>query len=712
MPRNVIEQAGDSDIPENNYDSVTESMNTDDTYWARDKKNRSLIAELKKRRQQFYRYIESSNLFNRIRRSYDMYHDLENTGTSYGDEYAIKLGGEDNDQFLVTLNEFRSVLQLLKTYIVRKPEWDALVLNRDESTDKAAKLANAILDAEIQDVHKRILRRLDRCVEEGLVVSASYIWLRWNCSAGDVIDADTDANTLYYKGDIEYRNPSYFDVFYDFGVKEFQDSRWVMVKNLENKWDLIAEEEDPKKQERILKNTQRPEQREFWRFDFMSPQWNDKGDQTWVYYFYHKPTPALPNGRFVRFVGNVTLEDRDLIEQCIPVHRWMPSTYLTSSVPYSPSFDIQAPQEALNMIASTLVTNQNALGPTKIWVKAGEPINEAELEPGITILQTDTPPQSINMLQSAEELWKAMEVYNLYLEKLSGVNMVSRGQSPGKTASGRTLAILESRTQQQAHDMIQNYEQLLRDIGTSAIYIYRAHVQDVRTVSGISAVIGVNNRRYYKDFIGKDLSAIHTVSIVVGNPAMQTLAGRVEYANAMMNTGLIRTAEEYLGVIRTGNLERLDETNQGQLMRVHAENDVLTDIGTWEEAKVGIPPPSIADNHVFHILKHQGLMDSPENSLDSPRMAAISAHIQLHFEMLTRPEVQGLMYTLGYQVPPHLQGQAGLAPGGISPEGAGGPAALGGTPSAPSPMTAESPQNLPPSGPSQSEAAQMSPGGV
>lgn len=646
----------DEEPEEEEVEEPVEEVEEEPEYWALFA-SEDLADKLVEKRKCFLDYFQQTELFEKIQRSFLFFH-----GQFYNPELsggAIKLSGEEADQRRVASNEYRGNLSLLATYVVgQKPAWDTVAEISDYDVLEATKLGNTILDSYMLDPVSHVESCLTQSVTDGLVMSAGFVWNPWDEALGEELDADENMNTLQYKGDFRFRNPSVLDVAYDLNVRDFKDSNWVLVRSKENKYDLIAQR--PELKELLLASDAEDEEKyretdELTLLRLQRPD-RDESDHVWVYYFYHKLTPAVPQGRMVRFVTNeIVLEDRPLTERHIPVHRIVPSQYLLTCFGYSHAFDMQPLQEGLNALMSILLTNANALGMNKIWLKYGEPVNQAELEPGVSVLQSETPPQSLNFLQDAPSLFKGVELYTLKLEGQSGVNAASKGNPDYNLQSGSAIAMVDSRTLQAASELIQNYRRLLCDVGTSILKTLQYRASEERMMS----LVGVNGSRFIKAFKGEMLDGISHVSVQSSNPITDTLQGRTQLAQFLATTGLIKTPEELVTVIKTGNIDRLTEHSESQVRNTQWENDAML---RGEQV-----PMLLIDNHRYHIVKHALLFDDPQMRMDQNKGKNIMAHIMQHVQALNDPKglVQGLQQLLGYAMPAPMGGP----PGGGAPPG-------------------------------------------
>ena len=114
-------------------------------YWWKGKAA-DVAKKLCDRRRNYLDFLEESRLWRRIRRNWDMYHAVPYSSDSLGGG-EIRMAGEDGEFRVAEINQFRSSIGLLKTYITdHEPEWDALATSSDAAAYSAANKANKILD--------------------------------------------------------------------------------------------------------------------------------------------------------------------------------------------------------------------------------------------------------------------------------------------------------------------------------------------------------------------------------------------------------------------------------------------------------------------------------------------------------------------------------------------------------------------------------------
>ena len=200
--------------------------------------------------------------------------------------------------------------------------------------------------------------------------------------------------------------------------------------------------------------------------------------------------------------------------------------------------------------------------------------------------------------------------------------------------------------------------------------------QDERVVR----MVGRNNRAYARSFQKQNLDGISNVRVQAGNALSKTVSGRLAIADKLLEHGFIRTQEQYLTVLNSGQLKPLVESDQSELDLIRDENERL-DMGQPAYADP-------TDNHVLHIREHKAIINKTERREDPNIVSAVYAHILEHVTMLDQIPISRIQMALGYQVPypPFAMGMpdetVGGQPGGGAAQG-GAPPAIPGEPAAP-----------------------------
>lgn len=605
-------------------------------YWAREKEPFTLVAQLETKVEEFRNYQRSSAYWRWLIKNWQYAHNL------YFDDQIDSIGvsalGEMGELVGYSVNHFRNLLQHLLTLTTRdRPAIIVRAKNSDAKSLIQSRLGKSIVESYFRD--KRVEKYLKRAVEDSLVFAQGYVMVTWNPNIGEAQDA-TDEDGIVFEGDLEFYNPTAWDVFYDLGTLDWERQPYVIVRKYENKWDLLTRH--PEHREAILaadkftdneEDTNRPLQ--------LENEIYQETDMVETFHFYHKRTEALPNGRYVKYVPGASLVDTPNPYRSHPLLRITPGELLLSPFGYTPAFDLQAPQEIVNMEASSIASNHKSFGIQNVWTKTGDNVTQAELEGGLNHVQSMEPPQALQLTQTPNEIFKMMQMTIQAMEYLSGVNAVTRGQPEQalRAASGAALALIDAKAVQFASSLIQSYHQAIEDVGTRMIEILRDFASTERVIS----IIGQFNQTYSRQFRGEDLGEVDRVVVESTNPVLNTFAGRIDLADKLLNSGLLTTPQEYVNVIQTGQIESMLEAETAQLAKIRDENEALL---RGEEVFA-----SALDNHVLHIRECHALINSREASMNEELVSGVGAHIAQHIFMLEDLQIQKTLMVLGYPTP-------------------------------------------------------------
>ena len=605
----------------------------------------TLLPELEKRRQRFLDLMDDCGLWGRVRRSLGLYHGIPDQDPQTL-QPSLRVSGDEGEDLDASFNLFRSNLSLLKTYITgQKPEFDALATDESTESINATKKANQVLDAHLADSTSGLESALSQSVEGALVTTAGYLWVLWDYALGDIVTRDPEAGTVYRKGALRFINPAFTDVVSDPSVRDPKQGRWLGARRQENKWDMAAMY--PAVAEKILEACK--DKTKYSEFDLsLDTARHDTDDTLWVHTFFLKPSPAAPNGRQVTYIKpDVILEDLDeLPGGHFPVHRLVPGQFLFTPFGFTPAFSCEAPQLLLDSVISTIASNQDALGSTKIQKKPGEPLGRAQLERGITVLECESEIKPLQLCNTPAEVFKAVELYMGFLERFSGVNATAAGQPEASLESGSALAFTAQRVQQAASDLVANYDLFIADVGTSVIRAYAIAGGQHSVGSGKYATTFTTGHQEpgppdpatgmptVKE-VPSDFAGIDRVGIVRGNPLLRDLPGRIQVGTALRQSGDI-DGDEFLTLAQTGSIDKLIQRRDNQLDLIHAENDALL-AGNLDHVALE------TDDHILHIRLHSAVLSNLKVRNDPNARKTVLAALLEHMDKMQDPFTQALM---------------------------------------------------------------------
>lgn len=581
------------------------------------KKPVETAAVLLKKAESWFQHLESNAYLDKLRQSWAAYY-----GTNYSsgtDGHQITFSGEQGEFASIVINHYHNLASHMLVMVTStRPAMQARATNTDYKSLVQTNLANGLLDYYLRE--KRLEKYLKKAVECAIILGAGYIKLEWDATTGETYDFNEETQTPIYEGDVRFSNLSPFDVVVD-STKENDNHDWILCRSTKNRYDLAAKY--PELRQKILSL---PTISDISKYSFTSIT-HDTTDDIPLYEFYHRRSEAMPDGRYLLFLdSDVVLMDAPMPYRDLPIYRLTPGDILGSPYGYTPMFDILSIQDGINLMYSTVLTNQVAHGVQNVYVTRGSDITISQLAGGMNVIEGNPqtpPPTPLQLSATAPETFKFLELLERAAETISGVNSVARGNPESSLKSGNALALVQSMALQFISGLQQSYVQLVEDVGTGVINM----LKDFASVPRIAAIVGKSNRTYMQEFTGDDLKNVNRVIVDVGNPLARTTAGRVQMAEQMLQMGLITRPEQYFQVINTGKLETMTDGINNELLLIKRENEMLVS-GEDELQAVAI------ENHPLHINEHKSVLADPDLKKDAALVARTLSHIQEHIHLM------------------------------------------------------------------------------
>lgn len=567
----------------------------------------------------------------------------------------------------------------------QKLAWDPQTTVNDSEAQDQIKLAKGILftygnrsDMDVDGV-------LRNATEMSMVFGESYVSVFFNKHLGKTIAFKRDENgenQELKEGDNEYRVWSPFDVIVDTTLPAHELSSWLCLRKWENKYEVAAEYPD-------------------WSDDIISLysgsglgdtqltySITDTSDIIPVYYFFHKKTAAVPKGRFTKFIDDtIILSDGKLEYREIPLFRMATKELWGSPYAYSRAFDLLPLQETVDRLCSAIVTNQLTFATQNIAIAKGSSISWENLYGGLNVIEWDATiagkdgmPTALQLTSSPPETFNFIKQCVSDMGTIMGINEVVKG-NPDLTlkgqVSGEALALMTSNSIQFNSDLQKAYVRLAEQVGTATIH----NIQDFafpdlggRSLDRQGMSLGANNKYSKRKFTKTDIDKIDKIIVRYGNPLAQTTSGRIAMANSFMQEGFVKTPQEYIEVVETGDLEPLLEADESQM---HLIQEIKEKLRNGEKCVA-----SLYDNHPLFILEGMTVLSNLTARENVQVIQVVQDFVEQHRKLwqqlsMTAPEVCGLMKIPVLAGPP-VGGPPGNPGGGPPPPGNPGiPAANG-----------------------------------
>lgn len=586
-------------------------------------------------------------------------------------------------------NEFKSILDRRRAMLTAtRVSWDPVAAQSTVKARAQTEIAKMVLTYYLKTKH--LENEMDTTLMWGDLLGECVLAPTWDAHGGQpvetVIDPQTGRPRMVFEGDLKFGVYDPTRVIRDAHVKGFNHCDWVILEGRGNKFNEAAKY--PDMAEAIL-GKQTPTQDEV-QYHFLSPQTSYKSDEIAVYYFYHKRTPACPAGRYVKFYdGGLVAVAVDLPYADIPICRYAPEEQLETPFGYCDAYLLAGIQETNNMAYDSMVTNIELFGVQSVYGIRGTNLQWEQLTAGATLIEgspfpgtSDGAPRPLNLLQIPPELPNFITMNIATMERLSGINATVRGQPPEGITAGVAMAFQQATAVQANAPGQARVTQFYEAVGTSMLNTLKTFASTPRMIQ----IAGENNRSKIKEFSATDLEEVEHVFVQLGNPILDNHSGRLAIGQDMVQNGLITTKEEYLTLIRTGDLDILTRTAVDELSLIHEENDQLM---KGEDVQ-GMP----TDNHDLHAREHAGVGALPDVRHNPALYQKVLAHVNYHLQMQGKPPLQmnptppAPPLEPGAPVPPppgvgQHPGQPGAPPGAPTQ---GTPAPSPGQPAAPAPQ--------------------------
>lgn len=645
-----------------------------DKYWAAES-SEQLPSKIAEKTEQYYKTLNTDNRLELWRNSYRHYYGLDAKWRHVSAKPASD--GEQGELVKVKSCQSANLAQhLINLTAQSKASFEARSLNTDYKSQASCILGQQVLEHYMRE---KKLGQLFRLADEYAVVfSEGYIVTDWDSESGEVYMRHPESGDDVKGGDVDVRVYLPTDVVREYYQDEDGKPDWYIIRRRVNKYKLAAQ--FPGHAETLLNMSSDSE-------SFLKDEVNDftaggDDDRVTTWTLYHDKCPQMPKGRKSIVAGDLTISDEAFPFKKFNVHRVCPRVQVKSPYGYTAVFDLMGLNDVIDMLLSSVVSNNNNHAIQNIWTAPGSQLSSTQIQGGMNHIESVSKPEPIQLTQSSPETYNLIKYLDTLCETISGVNSVARGNPDGglKGASGSALALLQSMTIQFASGLQEAHAQAIENVGDSIIDI----LQVKAAVPRLAMISGKNNRAYAKEFSNQDLMAINRVIVDMGNPAARTSAGRLQIADNLLAAQLIHRPQQYLEVLATGKLEPLIESEVSQNLLVKAENDALKDN---REAVV-----VMTDNHPLHVQEHNAILSDPETRLRPEIVQNTLGHIQDHINEWKQMD-PALLQMLQYAIPPMPAPPQGGPPPQQEPMGeqAQGPdAPQGDMPSMPTnPMTGE-----------------------
>lgn len=647
------------------------------TYWGH-LEGDDLAAAIVDRHNRHREWLESNGLLQGWKLKLCYFHSEFRASPEVPHLNILQQWGAQGEFTSIGINHLRSILKTLLGSIIQNPQsYTCLATNADASALESSALYQGVLSYYIKLL--RINSKIAAAVERAIVVDQGFIMVEWDAFA---TDGEAPANSSIWKGVPSVKVLFPWDVSYDVCKNSWEDLDWVVVRDWVDREKAKSQfpefADDIEASSSRAQITQANSVREPNRYDLNS--FSDMSNDIQVFKFFHRPQPWMPNGRFCMALesGKLMFESPvGLMYPKLPVERMVCDDQTDMLLGHSPINEMLCIQESINSIESAI--NSNALNYSNQYIAcvSGTEINPRTLADGQKIIEYppgSAAPVGLNLTAIPNTLFEHIKSLEDFMQTIPGVSNASRGQA-GNNQTGSAMAFLQTQTANNNGQMTQNYSDFAASVMTSLLHVLRVFGRTEKTINIMGKTVASRTI-----VMADALKDFDEVTVVAQSPIMATPAGRMQFAQSMMQFGNA-TPQAALEVATSGNLGPVTDPAQENEFELNLENEWLLQ---GEQILV-----NALDDHESHIKMHTRLFATPW--LRKPDLAAklgiqnapqimqtVMDHVQKHMSYLSQNSVNATQTT------------AGVAPG--APKSAPSPA-LGHPPAAGSP--AQPPPNAP-----------------
>jgi len=610
-----------------------------------------LAAELEGRVNAYYQWILVTGRLSRWRIAFDTYYGQRGAhNASY-----ITPAGDKGELSLLMSNEYRNLVQhLLVMAFQSKTAFEMVSTNTDSTSKAQTYIAKGIVEYNRRD--GRVSDNEKEATEIALIMDTGWVFNEWNFLVGEEVDVDRMTGQPIRQGDFNSRARTPLDVIIDFTKPQGTERDWIMVRDPANKFDLAAQYPELAEE---LTGLQRDYTRDaLFRFGelfqyevgFTSPDID-------IWTFYHRKSPAMPQGRIFQFVNPRVIipGDGPLPYKKLPGNRICPTEQILSCLGYSNANSILALQDVMDAMISAATTNMTTCGVNNIWTKPSPNFDFQQLVNGMNLIESDEKPEVLIMNRLPPE-WLALA--NFIIQRMEiqiGMNAVARGNIEGEDLSGAAMALLQSMAIQFNNGLVRAVNKLEEDDANDIIQLS----QSFKNQKSIGMIIGENNKYMMREWSKADIDQIQRVYARRSNPLKDTTAGKLQLLDKYMEIpGMITSSDQINEVIETGSLDSSTELGRNKRLLIDQENEAMI-MGE-------VPPVLFCDNHPEHMLRHSMPLASPDDRKDPELIERIRAHNEAHKMEWMNADPAVLM---AHGIPP-FPGMGMLPPGGGPMDGA------------------------------------------
>lgn len=482
-----------------------------------------------------------------------------------------------------------------------------------------------------------------KALEISLVCGHCFILTQW--------DAEKDKPT--------FRVIPPWMVTYNYNAESMANLDWFVVHYFVNRYTLAAEY--PEYKDEILAGNSARTAINPWSINFGVMDYSE--DDVLVSEFYHKGTPALENGRFIKFINQTGIEDTDNPylnkdgRAEIPISMVAPELIQPYLIGYPILSDLLPLQEMTDHQFSVMATIFSALGVPTILNPRNSGINASNMS-GLRVVSYSpqmgdgmrgTKPEVLELCKLPPNLLDTINLMQQFQQRISNVSGALQGILPPGVTAASAIATLSANSVEFIEPIANSVHAALEESMMRAITQTSQFLSEEKTIE----LVGPKSSSAVAKFSGDDLRGLKRVNLMTQNPLTMFAGGRVQIAEQYMKMGLLQSPEQFDTVMVYGSLDPIHRGSMSKENLIEWEN---------QQMRQGQPVPALAtDDHALHIKEHSQLLNDPDIRRKPELVQMIDDHNNWHLELSRTVDV-GLyaMAQTGKNLPPDQNTPTGM----------------------------------------------------
>lgn len=624
------------------YDEDSDFEGDESGYWAAHEDPTSVLEALRERIQMGEEFLQNSYHYQLACRNGLYYYNQSASGEDDGfGDTMVTVRGESGEVIEFSAAYFRYLLrQQLTTVSAEKPHFDVAAMNADKAAREGARIGKQILEAYREN--KDLNDELVAAAENALAHSCGGIVTIWDMDVNASFDPSKEEVTEF-QGDVKtFAVEPGIDMGWDYMHQApWEEQMWCWFDRWMPVWELVARYPDRKSL--ILEALESDVRGDEETQDDDSSYTANRKDQVLVRSWYHRKCNALPDGRWIDFLGNTWLDAGPNRYGGLPISMMKPARYGRDVWGWSPGFDIQSQHEMLCEILSRLATNFDSLGAKLIYVQTGASVPPPEDWGGGApkYIRGSQPPVPIDLGTIDPAVFSTLERVLSDMERISGVTSGLQGTSGSNLRSNAQQVHQADRSSSFLSQFRSAWERLHQDVGKAILHALETFPSEKRRIQ----IVGRSGAAEMLDFDPGQLAMSASVTIRRGPAAMATLENRLKILEMAAQFGdkIEIDWEQLTSVIEGTPMSVLTRRQNGQVELAQEENERL-----MFEAKTFAHQPALYDDHMLHIAEHSAILNHQSAREDEDIASAVYAAIAQHMDIMQSPEGIKAGILLGY----------------------------------------------------------------